>query len=333
MDCTPVVLGGLGAALIGGATAVALKRVLAIGRGREMALAERVEQAMREAIHQLAGTLDVQVLEDAPTHRTVIVSGWDTDECSVRSIARYLVGLRACAIDAALRIRADLEDTEADRAEILENVRAVVGDSNDAASEEETRRKTDERNPWLAEGIWHLCLVIAAQQRPEIHLPGSVVALNYAHIIAKDHGLDVAAIYEVGSGDLFGLSFIESKACKHDVNGAMGKAVAFFREVNEGKKHALRIRQTVQIMRSSLPEGKQAQIPDSFWKRTRAYVPNPHYCSDCTVDWRNPRPSLAALKVSGASIDIMVMPHVIDGYDEFFDRVADEMRAFAGSLR
>ena len=332
MDWTPAVLGGLGGALIVGVTVAALRRVLAMGREREMTLAEQVEEAMTEAIHQLARTLDVEVLEDAPTHRTVIVSGWDKDECSRRSIARYLVGLRACAIDAALRIRADLENTEADRAEILENVKAVVGESNGEPSEEETRRKKDERNPWLAEGIWHLCLVIAAQQTPEIHLPGSIVALNYAHVMAKDHGLDVAAIYNVSSEDLFGLSFIESKASKHDVNGAVGKAVAFFREVNEGK-HALRVRQTVQVMRSSLPEGKQAQIPGSFWKRTRAYIPNLHYCSDCTVDWTNPRPSLAALNVSGARIDVIVMPHIIDEYDEFFDRVADEMRAFAGSLR
>jgi hypothetical protein len=296
-----------------------------------MSLPEQIEDAMRNAIQDLTVVLEWEVL-DAPTHRTVIVIGWNRDDSTRQAIAHYLVGLRACAIDAALNIRAELEDSEEDRIEVLGNVIAIVGEDNAEDTEEQKRRKIYERNPWIAEGIWHLCMIIAAKQRREIHLPGAIIALNYAHPIAKDHGLDVAAIYEIGDKDLFGLSFIESKAYKDNIDGAISKAVGFFREINEGKKHALRIRQTVQIMRSSLPGDKQAQIPNSFWKRTRAYLPNPHYDASCRVDWTNSRPSFDTLRLDGVNTDIIVMPHIINEFANFFDEIADEMRAFARSL-
>lgn len=283
---------------------------------------------MRDAIQDLAEVLEVRELS-AGTHRTVIVSGWNNDASTVQAIAKYLVGLRACAIDAALTIRARLEDTEEDQLEVLDNVLAIVREDN---SELTAQQKTNVRNPWIAEGLWHLCMTIAARYRPELHVTGTVVALNYAHPVASDHGLDVAAIYQSDPGGLFGLSFVESKAKKLNVNGAISEAVGYFREVNEGKKHGARIRQTVQIMRTSLPGNQQALIPSSFWKRTRAYIPNPHHCLSLEVDWTNSRPSLATLRVSGIDIDVVVMPHAIEGYDEFFDIIADEMRAFARSL-
>lgn len=293
-----------------------------------MTLSQQIEEGMRDAIQDLAQVLEVRRLS-AATHRTVIVSGWNDDDSTVQAIAKYLVALRACAIDAALSIRARLEDTEEDQLEVLDNVLAIVGGDN---SELTADQKISARNPWIAEGVWHLCMTIAKHVRPELHEPGTIVALNYAHPVASDHGLDVAAIFQSDTDDLFGLSFVESKAKKLNVNGAISEAVGYFREINEGKKQGTRIRQTVQIMRSSLPEDTQALVPDSFWKRTRAYIPNPHHCSSCEVDWTNSRPSLATLKVSGINIDMIVMPHVIDGYDEFFDRIADEMRAFARSL-
>lgn len=213
-----------------------------------MSLDRKIEEAVRDSIDYLATVLDVELLS-APTHQTVIVSGWDANDSTVQSIARYLVGLRACAIDAALTICARLENTVGDRIEIVNDVISVVG--KDSADLTESQR-TYERNPWIAEAIWHLCMMIAAKRLPQIHPPGTVIALNYPHPIAKGHGLDVAAIYDTDDGRLYGLSFVESKAYKIDVNGAISEAVGFFREINEGKKHGMRIRQTVQIMRSSL---------------------------------------------------------------------------------
>ncbi|MFW6116637.1 MAG: hypothetical protein ACOC6F_02825 [bacterium] len=294
-----------------------------------MSLPEQIESAMRDAIDYLAEALTRETVETS-THRAMIVVGWNRDEATRRAIARYLVGLRACAMDAALNIKADLEDTEADRIEVLGNVIAVVGEDNSEDTEEKKEWKIRERNPWIAEGLWHLCLAVARHRQSDLHPPGAILALNYAHVITSDPGLDVAAIYRVE--DLIGLSLVESKAHKNDVNKGMSEAVAYFREINEGKKHALRIRQTVQSMRASLPPDVNSLISASFWKRARAYLPNPHYDASLGVDWTNSRPSLPTLMADGVDIQVIVMPHPVQEYDEFFDRIAEEMRIFARSL-
>lgn len=287
-----------------------------------MSLSARIEQAMERAVEYLAAELNFNTIE-APTHRTVMITGWNDSNMMRQAVAEYLVGLVACAIDAALNIRAELEDTPEDRIDILTDVYRITGNDTHQLS---LSQKQSERNPWIAEGIWHLCLAVA-NRRPGLHPMGSVIALDYAHVAAKDHGLDVAAIYETDQG--FGLTLIESKAYKSDPNGAITQAVGFFREVDAGR-HAMRIRQAVQIMRTALPSDKQDRITNSFWQRIRSYVPNPHYDSTQEIDWSNARPSFSNLQPSREHI--VIMPHAISDFDGFFDNIANEMRAFVGSL-
>lgn len=179
-----------------------------------------------------------------------------------------------------------------------------------------------------------MCLAIAAR-RGEFHPNGNIIALDYAHVITKDHGLDVAAMYE--KDNLFGLSLVESKAYRDRPNDAVNDAVAFFREVDNGK-HSSRIRQSVQVMRNALSLDQQSKISASFWKRERTYLPNPHYHCDNNnlMNWANPRPSFRNLKPKCMVFDssnIIIMPHIIFGFDDFFDRISDEMRMFARGLQ
>ena len=276
---------------------------------------------MQNAIQFLASGLNFEK-PTAPTHQAILITGWESSE-SICHIGRYLVGLRACAIDAALNIRAVLEDTEEDRVEIVQSVYSVVGESNTKITEP---FKQDERNPWIAEGIWHLCMAIAAR-RNEFHPMGRVILLDYAHIKAKDHGLDVAAIYQTGENT--GISLIESKAYRNDPNRAISAAVGFFKEIDEGK-HSTRIRQAVQIMRTALTEEANTAISASFWKYNRSYICNPHYHAIQNVDWTNPRPSFRELTPPSSSIAIM--PNCVTDFDQFFDNIADEMREFARGL-
>jgi hypothetical protein len=288
-----------------------------------LSLPGQIETAIEDAISHFTGILRVAVI-GSDTHRAILVTGWNDDTSSRRAIAHYLVGLLACAIDAALNIRAQLADTPEDRDEILQNVLAKVGTCHDSLTADQ---KEDERNPWIAEGIWHLCLAVAAH-RGDLHPIGTIVALDYAHVAAKDHGLDVAAIYEARQG--FGLTLVESKAYRNNPNGAISDAVEFFKKVDSGK-HAVRIRQSVQIMRTALPAERQQVISASFWKQTRSYMPNPHYDAASNPDWSNARSSFRALQPDRDNI--VIMPHPIHGFDEFFDEVAEEMRDFAGSLQ
>lgn len=132
-------------------------------------------------------------------------------------------------------------------------------------------------------------------------------------------------IYTQDDG-LLGLSIIECKAYRDDPNGAISEAVAFFKDVDNGK-YSTRIRQSVQIMRSSLPQHLQEGISKSFWKQNRSYIPNPHYDACHEINWMNSRPSFRTLKLDRTNI--IVMPHIISEFDKFFDEVAKEMRDFA----
>ena len=112
-----------------------------------MSLSSQIKDAMKDAIDYLVIVLRHEALT-ATTHQALIVAGWDDDDQTRRAIAHYLVGLRACAIDAALNIRADLANTEDERFEIAQSVIEVVGESNDESTDQQIRFKRDERNPW-----------------------------------------------------------------------------------------------------------------------------------------------------------------------------------------
>jgi hypothetical protein len=289
-----------------------------------MNLSKKIEQAMNCALDYLAQTLRCTVYSDPPdTHTAIIITGWNDDDETRHAIACYLVGLRGGAIDAALKIRAQLEDTPQDKIELYQNVIKIVGEDNAKLTQDQ---KEDERNPWIAEAIWHLCLAIASRI-VDWHPPGQILALDYAHVIAKDHGLDVAALYE--SGETLGMSIVETKAYKADPNKAIQKAVAFFKDVDLDL-HGARIRQSVQFMRTALTPEQQSRVTGSFWKRTRSYLPNPHYDSNCEMDWTNSRPSFRELEPPKSNI--IVMPHGISNFDSFFDKISDEMRKYAKEL-
>jgi len=292
-----------------------------------MTLSEQIEKAMADAISCLEGCLRSSI-QESKTHRVIIIEGWNDGKITRRAIAHYLVGLQASAIDYILHIRANLDNTPEDRIEILQSVISVLGENNQIT----TKKRNTERNPWIAEGIWHLCMVIATR-RFDLHPNGRIIALDHAHVIAKDHGLDVFAIYE--NVNSFGLSIIEVKTYINNPNGAINDAVTFFKEVDMGK-HAVRIRQTVQAMRSALPLDQQSKITNSFWKRERTYIPNPHYAGENSIDWKKSRPSFRKLKPKLNLFDpmnVIIMPNGILEIDNFFDQISDEMRNFAGSLQ
>ena len=83
-------------------------------------------------------------------------------------------------------------------------------------------------------------------------------------------------------------------------------------------------------MRHSLPAQMQEIISTSLWKQYRSYIPNPHYDMCCAIDWTNPRPSFNNLEPE--KTNIIIMPHIISGFDEFFDSIAKKMRDFVKSL-
>lgn len=287
-----------------------------------MRLAARIESGMSDAIKNMAELLRVDV-KATTTHCVLTVDGWNDSEDTRQAIAEYLVGLRAAAIDCALAVRADLADSAKHRLQILKNVEAIVGSPSSPLSEDAI---STERNPWIAEALSHL-LMAAAAARQQLHPPGRVLAVGLPHVAAKDHGLDVVAIY--WSPDGCGLSIVETKAYPKDPNQAIGDAAAKFREINEGK-HDLPIRQSVQTMRAFLSAEVQSLVSPAFWEENRSYLPNPHYDSAVAVNWTNGRRSLEGLLPDKQRV--LVLPNSVQGFHEFFDDIAKKMWHYAASL-
>lgn len=289
----------------------------------ELSLNEKIEKAVKEAIEHLKNGVKYEIYE-ANTHRALIVKGWDNDQSSLNAVAKYLVGLRATAVDVALNVCSVLfDDTPEGKIDILNSVYEIVGEKSDSLTDIQIR---DERNPWLAEGLWHLCMFLSKELK-ECHPSGEIIALGPVHVKAKDHGLDGIVLYE--DSENIGLSLIESKAYKDDPNRAINKALGFFKEI-DNEKHSTRIRQDISNIRSSLPLEIQRKVVGTFWNRERTYIPNPHYDSSIVMDWTNERKSFTSLLIPREKI--IIMPNIISNFDSFFNDISSEMRNFAGSL-
>jgi hypothetical protein len=293
-----------------------------LGSGAPTSAPKVLEAAVTAALDLLEKQLQA-TLTTASTHRVLIVSGWSASKATIEAIATYLVGLVMDSITSVLKVRANFLDTTDDRAEILRNVERLSGTTSAPLTAD---KKQDERNPWIAEGIWHLCLLLSSR-RPEFHAPGRVIALDQPHVRAKDHGFDVLAIYRSGSS--FGVSFVESKAYEKDPNGAINKSVEFFKEV-DNKQHDERARKAMSAMRGLLTQQEQDQVSVSLWKEARAYVPNPHYDAQYSPKWHHARSSFKDLHVPAERI--VIMPHEIQGFSAFFDQIASEMLRIANTI-
>jgi hypothetical protein len=286
-------------------------------------LKETIESLIKNSIDYFASTLRV-TCADSVTHKLIIIDGWNDNSTSRYNIASYLVGIRASAIDAALNIHAALIGNNLRSKEIIyKSVISIIGDSPVAFSE---KQKSDQRNPWICEGLWHLCMA-TSNVRNEIHPSGKVIGLNPVHVNAKDHGLDGLAIYE--KNDRYGLTIIESKAYKTNPSLALSNAAKFFKEVDEDE-YSGDIFQAVQVIRLALPNTKQEYISNMFWDKERSYIVNPHYDSQINYDWLNKKPSLQKLSLEKSNI--LIMPDIINDFDEFFDDISKHMRNIAEEL-
>lgn len=284
-----------------------------------MPLAEQLEIALNYALESLDGCLTAtSVTANGDTHKVLTVSGWQADE-AIESLAMYLVMVHAGVTNHASQLCLDLINDPRDFTNDLSySVNQIISQPADSG-ETAAAWKSTWRNPWIAEGIWHCCMTLA-MRKPELHAHGTVIAVNLPHVAPKDHGLDVTAIYVKNNGEL-GMSFVETKAYKNDPNKAISDAVSMFNAIEAGK-HNNRLRQLVTTVRSMIEEPHKSRLSTSLWKDERVLIPNPHYESvDARVHWHHQRNIFQDLKAP-----VVIMPHPITGFDDYFDRVADQMR-------
>lgn len=284
-----------------------------------MALANIFHNSVKRALNILSENLAVCDTIILDTHGVLEVTGWQ-DTNSIDALAMYLVALRACVIDQAGRIYTGLiGDTRDCACDILQSVNEIVeqpSHSNESVQE----WKSKWRNPWIAEGIWHCCMRVAMNV-PELHKRGTIIALELPHISPKDHGLDVTALYVKENVGL-GMTIIETKAYRDAPNKAISDAVTMLKAIEAGK-YDTRLRQMVTSFRTVIDASYKQQLSSSLWKNERTLIPNPHYeARTATVQWARKRNSFSQL-----TAPVVIMPHAIDGYNAFFDEVANAMRS------
>jgi hypothetical protein len=294
--------------------------------------AQRIDAAVENALALLAQTLQFQRTPFA-NHDLVFVNGWNQTPAVRRAVAEYLVGLRVMAVNSVLAVRTDLVGPSG-LAEVRQNVEAIIGVNGAGLTPDQVIKS---RDPWIAEGIWHLCLAVSMLV-PGIHPPGAVFALSLPHADATEHGIDIAVLHQAQNG--IGLSIVETKAYRNDPAGAVSKAAKFFRGINEGA-YRIKIREAVQRMRSECPLPLQNQITSQLWEERRWYVPNPHYDNVHAENWAQNRPVLTNLLNAPANPaipplplpqGIVIMPHAVTGFDAYFNGVTADMMAFVNTL-
>jgi hypothetical protein len=145
------------------------------------------------------------------------------------------------------------------------------------------------------------------------------------HGAASEKGLDLMAVYDGGE---IGLSIGESKAWSDYPSQALSAAARKFKEVDAGQ-HETHVRKFVQQARYSLPMAYQVRITGAFWNQERSYQPFIAYDAAQRLDWSADREALRSLAVPVTHRIVVPLP--ITDFAQFFDDLADAMRAYVTS--
>ncbi|MEK3857043.1 hypothetical protein [Cytobacillus sp. FSL H8-0458] len=284
---------------------------------------EQLEKLVESEIELVVSKISVNIIK-TKSHHAIMITGIENEPTVIRSIAVYMVALIANAIEANLQVRADLiEYTEVGIEEIVESVLDTIGETNNLNQD----FKEDERNPWLAEALIHLLLFISNKVN-NIHPVGEILAVGLVHDDPKDKGLDLTALYQSGT---LGLTIGECKAYKLNPNKAISNAMKFFDGVDTNRKTGKRIRSQVQILRNFLPKELSELATHGFWNNEKCFLTTPIYDKSIIKDWsKNRNKTLGSLRVPIEKR--LIIPLAIEGFDDFFDCLADEMRNFVGEF-
>jgi hypothetical protein len=134
-----------------------------------------------------------------------------TDPDAVAAFGIYLAAALAGAVKVDTTLAARFLGLGVDRRlELRRRVHAVVGESNTVTTKDHERWRETRRDPWIAEGIGHLLMMLASRKNTGC-LAGLVAAVKQMHARTTQQGLDLVAIYLV-EDELPALAIGEGKA-------------------------------------------------------------------------------------------------------------------------
>jgi hypothetical protein len=293
-----------------------------------MGVSQGVRQLfVEQAISDLKATLVFCVHEPTPaTHEVITVSGAAT-EAGTLAFGRYLTALVAGAVTVDLRVVEQLLGEGANyEAELRRELEAILGTSNDSISQS---FREDRRNPWIAEALAH-ALVIVSRGEVGFCIPALVHAVTLPHDKPSQQGLDLVAVYTANE-DPPGLCVGESKASENFPDQHLSKSMQLFREIDDSKRN-YQIRTVVlNTLFANVPAAVRSRMVELFWEDRRVYMPVISYSTGAGFTPTTDRPkTFGSLKVPIDDRRFVVLP--LENYHDFFDAVAESMRAAVEEL-
>ncbi len=279
-----------------------------------------------QSLSYLSETITATVV-DSGSHFTVMINGLDRSPITIRHIAIYTVATVSHAIEANLKISADLmEDSRESVLDIGECFKRYIRDNNNYSSATDKMFVDRSRNPWLAEVIVHLLLNISTTVR-DLHPPGQILTTSFVHDLPTDNGLDAAALY---FSNTLGVVIVECKAYKSRPVKAFKDATNYFTNFDDNHILGKRIRTHVQLMRGYLSDDHRKYAANSFWKQEKSFVPTIFYDSALQQDWSTSRSQMSSMSVTKEKR--ILVPINIDDYHIFFNELSDSIRGYIKEL-
>jgi hypothetical protein len=254
--------------------------------------------------------------ETANSHVCTMVYGLEHPK-PIQAIGIYLAACISTAIKANLEIALDLTGSSPNELTQLRNtVHRIIGPDNQISNiEKETRR-----NPWITEGLAHLCAMLSRKQQ-FLFPAGRIEALNLVHSDVTDHGLDHFGIFH--RSKKLGVSIGECKTSDKDISGNLTDASTKFHEVINGI-HDPRIRTHIQYLRASLPSEIESLITQTFWKEKQLFTAYISYPEHLSFNAKRRRPTFENIQGSPSSVNVISFE--LKDFDAFFNNLSDAIR-------
>jgi hypothetical protein len=254
------------------------------------------------------------------SHRVAVVHGLEEPE-AVQCLGTYLVGAGFTrAVRTSLRIADEFLNMSPDQEGVIrEAVSTVVGIDNTV----DYAFKTDQRDPWIAEGIGHLALWISRRQ-PILAARGRLRALRPLHVQSKEQGIDLAGLFT--HDDALGITIGEAKASQSNATSHMADAASFFSAIDAGDPiREVQIRDVVQLLRETLRPRYQSLVTPALWEENRCYFPVVAYGNASSFSPGRTRKTYRNL--SPGIQGVLMVCLCLENYEGFFDDVSNAMRA------
>jgi hypothetical protein len=275
---------------------------------------------MREAVEALAGRLALDLHNPCPGSHTLIRVGEIEAAEAVDALGMYLVGMIAGVVAVDLSVTERYLGIGSEfRAELRAEVERVIGASNAITNGFRDTR----RNPWIAECLGHLLLMIAGDETG-LFVPGRVWAATVPHDKVSKQGLDLVAVYD--DEGLPALCIGESKASHTHAASHLNSAVRLFREVDlRQRDYEIRVTM-INSLDAHIPADVRDRVPAMFWRDRRLYMPVIGFSAGSAFDPTTDRPATFGRLLVTLDRRRCVAVSLNDFYG-FFNRVADAMRA------